>query len=140
MVIEKQIPFSERRILPRCAIDTEVKIQIESGGATGEYTARSINISLRAFELSCDDALIQAILGQNAYPHTCHISFAIAEVSRPFKLKTQVLTHRRLSRDRYQLVLRFIDLEADVQERLLNQLASLRVIDNKAQQKIFLAH
>ncbi len=138
MVPEKQIPFSERRILPRCAIDTEVKIQIESGGETEEYSARSINISLRSFELSCDDALIQAILAQNAYPHTCETSFAIAEVSRSFRLKTQVLTHRRLSRDSYQLVLRFIDLETDIQERLLNQLASLRVMDNKAQ-KVSLA-
>lgn len=131
MVVEKKIPLSERRIVPRCDIDTEVKILINSRNRDQEFTGRSINISLQALALSCDDALIQAILAQNTYPHECEVEFCLAGETKPFRIKTQVVTHRRLSQLQYQLILRFGSLNKSVQEKLLDELASLRVVASK---------
>ncbi len=132
MVVEKKIPFSERRILPRCDIDTEVQVLIHSQNRDQVFSGRSINISMQALALSCDDALIQAILAQNTYPHECEVVFCLAGESEPFRIKTQVVTHRRLSQVQYQLVLRFGSLNKSVQEKLLDELASLRVVASKS--------
>lgn len=131
MMAEKKNPFSERRIVPRCEINTEVKVLINSQNRDQEFSARSLNISLQALAVSCHDALIHAILAQNIYPHECEVELCLPGESSPFRLQTQVVTHRRLSQLRYQLVLRFGTMNESMQEKLLNKLASLRVVASK---------
>ena len=47
---------------------------------------------------------------------------------KDFEIQTQVVTHRRLSQHNYQLVFLFTSLNKSVQEKLLNELASFRVM------------
>lgn len=118
----------ERRVLPRCPLSTNVDVEINSRGENLHFTTASINISLRGIELACDDNLIQAILAQDIYPHACKIKFRIPGHDKDFEIKTQVVTHRRLSQHNYQLVLVFNSISKSVHEKLLNELASFRLV------------
>lgn len=128
MAKQSKTQHVERRVLPRCPIDTDVEVAINSQGADMQFQTSSTNISLRGIELSCDDALIQAILAQKIYPHVCYIRFKLPGCVKDFEIQTQVVTHRRLSQHNYQLVLLFTSLNKSVQEKLLNELASFRVM------------
>lgn len=136
---QSKAPGVERRALPRCPIDTEVDVSINSQGAEMKFLTHSINISLRGIELSCDDELIQAILAQKTYPHICKISFKLPGYVKAFDVKTQVVTHRRLSQHNYQLVLLFTSLSKRAHEKLLNELASFRVMTIHNEQRTALA-
>tara|TARA_R110000824_G_scaffold7892_4_gene35875 strand:+ start:107941 stop:108375 length:435 start_codon:yes stop_codon:yes gene_type:complete len=118
----------ERRVLPRCPLATTVELEINSQGENRLFKTESINISLRGIELACDDALIQAILAQNVYPHACKIKFNMPGHSKMFELKTQVVTHRRLSQHNYQLILVFNDISKRTHEKLLDELATFRIV------------
>ncbi len=125
----------ERRIYPRCDLDTDVLVEINSRDENLQFSVKSINISLRGIELSCDDSLIQAILAQNTYPHVCQINFRIPGHANAFDFKSQVITHRRLSQNHYQLVFLFVDLSKELQECLINELASFRVVEINGMQR-----
>lgn len=118
----------ERRVLPRCPLTTTVEVEINSQGENRLFKTESLNISLRGIELACDDALIEAILAQNVYPHACKITFKMPGQSKAFELKTQVVTHRRLSQHNYQLVLVFNEISKRVHEKLLDELATFRIV------------
>ncbi len=139
MAKQSKVPGIERRVLPRCPIDTEVNVTINSQGAEMQFLTKSANISLRGIELSCDDGLIQAILAQKTYPHICNISFKLPGYVKAFEVKTQVVTHRRLSQQHYQLILLFVNLSKRAQEKLLNELASFRVMTIYKEERIALA-
>ena len=139
MVKQAKTPSTERRVLPRCPIDTEVNVSINSQGAEMQFLTNSANISLRGIELSCDDGLIQAILAQKTYPHICKISFTLPGYVKAFEVQTQVVTHRRLSQHNYQLVLLFTSLSKRAQEKLLNELASFRVMTIHSEERAALA-
>ncbi|MAM71050.1 MAG: hypothetical protein CMP91_07920 [Gammaproteobacteria bacterium] len=126
-IIQSNLRRLERRILPRCELDTQVEVSLESRGEIREYSVKSINISMRAIELSCGDALIQAILAQSTYPHECEVSFSIPGQSKEYNFTTHVVTHRRLSQNEYQLVLRFCEMKKSVQEKLLDGLTTIQV-------------
>ncbi|PCJ40923.1 MAG: hypothetical protein COA71_10000 [SAR86 cluster bacterium] len=125
---QSKVQGIERRVLPRCPLDTEVEVLINSQNADMLFHTKSLNISLRGIELSCDDSLIQAILAQKAYPHICKISFKLPGLTKAFDIKTHVVIHRRLSQHNYQLVLLFNNMSKRVHEKLLNELASFRVL------------
>lgn len=130
----------ERRVLPRCPLDSEVDVLINSQGDELLFKTKSINVSLRGIELACDDSLIQAILAQKTYPHLCKISFKLPGLSRAFEIKTQVATHRRLSQHNYQLILLFNNMSKRMHEKLLNELASFRVMEMHSNEITALAH
>jgi hypothetical protein len=122
----------ERRVLPRCPLDTDVEVQIYSQSEKKFFQTQSINISMRGIELACDDDLIQAILAQNTYPHECKIKFKVPGQKKQFALSTQVVTHRRLSQHNYQLVLLFTNINEELHEKLLDVLAGFRVVTMNA--------
>lgn len=138
MAARERIPLHERRALPRCPLDTEVEISIQSQGNERSFQTRSINLSLRVLELSCGDELIQAILAQDMYPHECEIRLTLPDQDKAIKMKTQVVTHRRLSQREYQLVLRFVNPSKTIQEKLVTQLASLGLISGSSD-KLYMA-
>lgn len=139
MAKQLKVQSVERRVLPRCPIDTGVDVAINSQGAEMQFLTNSTNISLRGIELSCDDALIQAILAQKTYPHVCKISFKLPGYAKDFEIQTQVVTHRRLSQHNYQLILLFTSLSKALEEKLLNELASFRVMTIHREERTALA-
>ncbi len=84
MAKQTRIKPVERRVLPRCPLDTDVEVLVNSQDADLRFQAQSVNISMRGIELACDDQLIQAILAQKAYPHICKISFKLPGLSKAF--------------------------------------------------------
>ena len=50
-------------------------------------------------------------------------------LTKAFEIKTQVVTHRRLSQHNYQLILLFNNMSKRMHEKLLNELASFRVME-----------
>jgi c-di-GMP-binding flagellar brake protein YcgR len=139
MVKQSKAPAIERRVLPRCSIDTSVDLLINSQGTEMQFQTKSSNISLRGIELACNDELIQAILAQKTYPHLCKISFKLPGYEKAFEIHTQVVTHRRLSQHNYQLVLLFINMSKAVEGKLLNELASFRVMTTHNETRTALA-
>lgn len=129
MTKQSKVEGIERRVLPRCPLDTDVEVLIDSKGAEMLFNTKSINISLRGIELACDDGLIQAILAQKMYPHICKLSFKLPALTKAFEIKTQVVTHRRLSQHNYQLILLFNNMSKRMHEKLHNELASFRVME-----------
>ncbi len=95
-------------------MDPEVEVFINSQDTDKQFKTKSINIFLRGIELACGDGLIQAILAQKAYPHICKISFKLPGNTKYFEVKTQVVTHRRLSQQNYQLILLFTKISKSV--------------------------
>ena len=138
--VQNQVQGIERRVLPRCPLDSEVDVFITSQNNDLQFQVKSINISLRGIELACDDSLIQAILAQKSYPHLCKINFKLPGLSKAFEIKTQVVTHRRLSQHNYQLILLFNNMSKRMHEKLLNELASFRMMDMYNTQIAAVAH
>ncbi|MDG2091445.1 MAG: hypothetical protein P8J61_10200 [Gammaproteobacteria bacterium] len=125
--------------MPRCSLVTDVEVLINSKDTELVFHTNSLNVSLRGIELSCDDGLIQAILAQKAYPHVCKIIFKLSGYSKALEIKTQVVTHRRLSQHNYQLILLFNNMSKRLHEKLLNELASFRVTEMNAEQRSAIA-
>jgi len=129
----------ERRVLPRCPLDTDVEVKIYSQSEEKHFETQSINISLRGIELACNDDLIQAILAQNTYPHECNIKFKIPGHPKLFEVSSQVVTHRLLSQQNYQLVLLFTNMSKTTHEKLLNELAAFQVMVLNNNQQVAVA-
>lgn len=94
---------------------------------------------MRGIELACNDDLIQAILAQNTYPHECKIKFKIPGHPKLFEVSSQVVTHRRLSQQNYQLVLLFTNMSKTTHEKLLNELAAFQVMVLNNNQRVAVA-
>ena len=94
---------------------------------------------MRGVELACNDDLIQAILAKNTYPHECKIKFKIPGHPKLFEVSSQVVTHRRLSQQNYQLVLLFTNMSKTTHEKLLNELAAFQVMVLNNNQRVAVA-
>lgn len=126
--------------MPRCPLQTDVEVLIDSQDKELLFQTKSINLSLRGIELACDDGLIQAILAQKTYPHMCKISFNLPGYNKALEIKSQVVTHRRLSQHNYQLILLFNKMSKRLQEKLLNELASFRISEMNNEQRTAVTH
>lgn len=119
----------ERRLFPRYPLVFPVAIRIDSHNEPLEYNADSVNISRSSIQISCENGLIDHLLAQDKYPHTCHLSFNIPDQDHFFELEAQVVSHRRLSQSRYYLVLIFPDMPGNDSELLKEYLGLLEAGD-----------
>ena len=113
----------ERRSSPRHPLKFTVKVQLNALEQPLEFEAESLNISSSNIEISCNNLLIDALLAQESYPHTCELSFKLPDNSHEFTITAQVLTHRRLSQKQFYLVLN-LDNEAKESIELLTEYLS----------------
>lgn len=85
------------------------------------HAASASNLSRTSMQINCQAELVDALLRQQSPPCTCSLRFRLPRHAPEFHMKAQVVSHRRLSRQQYVLVLLFRH-EDEVQELLLDQL------------------
>lgn len=120
---------AERRLSPRYPLIFPVEVHIDSQNQPLDFKTSSVNLSISSIEICCDNALIDHLLAQDKYPHTCQLSFKIPDQDNLFKLESQVVSHRRLSQNSYYLVLIFPDLSVEESGLLLEYLSLLQAGD-----------
>jgi hypothetical protein len=110
----------ERRSYPRYPVELSVLVEVPSERCTFRDATAS-NLSRTSIQFSCHADLVAALLQQQVLPYTCELRFRLPWHKHEFKLKAQVVTHRRLSQQEYVLVLLFRH-EDENQELLLDRL------------------
>ena len=85
------------------------------------HAASASNLSRTSMQINCQAEPVDALLRQQSPPCTCSLRFRLPRHAPEFHMKAQVVSHRRLSRQQYVLVLLFRH-EDEVQELLLDQL------------------
>jgi hypothetical protein len=96
----------ERRSWPRYPVEFPVQVWVPAHTRNAEaHVGTASNISRNSIQFSCDAELVTALLQQRTLPYTCELAFTLPKQQREFKLVAQVVTHRRVSRHLYVLVL-----------------------------------
>lgn len=111
----------ERRSYPRYPLEFAVSVVNPADSAAVVHAAEASNLSRTSIQFSCQAELVAALLQQQTLPYTCELRFRLPWHKHEFKLKAQVVTHRRLSQQQYVLVLLFRH-EDENQELLLDRL------------------
>jgi hypothetical protein len=119
----------DRRSFPRYPMVFPVMAQLEAHLELREFKAESVNLSRSSIEISCDNTLIDELLDQEAYPHTCKLFFQLPGQNYVFEIDSQVVTHRRLSQVAYHLVLIFPEFIKEKGDLLGEFLKEFQTVD-----------
>jgi len=82
------------------------------------HEGNASNISRSSIQFSCHAELVAAMLRQRTLPYTCKLAFTLPLQQREFRLAASLVTHRRVSRYRYELALMLLH-EDKLQEQEL---------------------
>ncbi|MEY4640137.1 MAG: hypothetical protein RLZZ227_131 [Pseudomonadota bacterium] len=113
---------AERRSFPRYPVKSPVLVTLPDAATGTVYHCECNTLSRTSIQIECSAELIAALLRQTKLPYYCSLQFTLPWYKHIFRVDASVVTHRRLSRQQYVLVLllRHADLQ---QETLLdNQL------------------
>ena len=113
--------MKERRAFPRYPITFPVKVGIDGTQRKHQFDSECVDISRSSVQISCDSTMIEALLAQENYPHMVNLDFSIPGGS-VFNIFSQVVTHRRLAKNHYYLVLVFNDFNEGSDEKLAEDL------------------
>jgi len=113
----------ERRASPRYRISCDVAVRLLESDEHAVHAATSTEISVAAIQLACAPPLIEALVGQAEFPHFCELKFILPGHAHEFIITGRVQTHRRVSHDRYLLVLLFIQMSQGEHELLVSALS-----------------
>jgi hypothetical protein len=108
---------SERRAYPRYPVQSPVTVTLPDD-ASAAYLVQSNSLSRTSIQIECQQDLISALLRQQGLPYLCHLQFTLPGHKHTFSVDASVVTHRRLSRQDYVLVL-LLRHEDEAQEELL---------------------
>jgi hypothetical protein len=113
--------MKERRAFPRYPITFPVKVGIDGPEKKHTFNAQCVEISRSSIQISCDSAMVEALLAQDNYPHMADLDFSIPNGSI-FSVFSQVVTHRRLAQNQYYLVMVFNEFHKGSDEQLAEYL------------------
>ena len=115
---------AERRSCPRHPVDFQLGVTVcntANGEQEQSFRAHALNLSRNSIEFRCGDGLVSALLRQRELPYTCGLEFSLPWDEHVFMLDGQLVTHRRLSQFRYEVVL-MLKHQDEQQENLLDTL------------------
>lgn len=114
--------IKERRAFPRYPITFPVTLSLESAEGNQQFSTECVDISRSSIQISCESQLIEVLLAQDEYPHTARLNFRMPGDKSHFSIHTQVVTHRRLAKNHYYLVLVFNEFHEGSDEQLVEDL------------------
>lgn len=97
----------EKRLYRRYPLAFPVSVQIPLGGRDSVAETECVEVSRSGLTLSCDAALIEALLEQAQYPPTFTLGFTLTGCPSYFEIDCHLVRHRRLSRQQFHLVALF---------------------------------
>ena len=116
--------MTDKRAQRRYSLVFPVRVGITVDGCDALIETECVELSASGLTLSCDEALIGALLAQARFPRTCALAFAPPESSLHFAIDCHVVRHRRLSRQHFHLVALFRHFREGSTELLTDYLAS----------------
>ena len=118
--------MKEKRTFPRYPITFPVKVGIDGPEKKHKFNTQCVDISRSSVQISCDSAMVEALLAQENYPHMVDLDFSIPDGS-VFSIFSQVVTHRRLAQNQYYLVLVFNEFHKGADEQLAEYLKDFKL-------------
>jgi hypothetical protein len=113
---------TERRSFPRYPLSCPVLVVLPDEEPGSVYDARIDNLSRTSIQIEGSAELVVAMLRQSIQPFHCSLQFTLPWYEHTFRIEASVLTHRRLSAQRFALVLLLRHGDPQQESLLENQL------------------
>jgi hypothetical protein len=95
----------ERRAFPRYELTCPVLVSLPNEAPGSVYDARINNMSRTSMQIEGSAELVVALLAQVIFPSCCSLQFTLPRYTHTFRIDASVLTYRRLSEERFVVVL-----------------------------------
>lgn len=118
--------LAERRLHSRYPMTFPLRVGVEGEAGVEVFECEAVNLSRSTIEIQGDGNIVAAFIAQPDYPHFGELRFTLPGAREELVVSSQLLTHRRLSQHRYQLVFLFGDFLSGSAEALAQYLESPR--------------
>ena len=118
----------ERRSFPRFQADFSLSVSLPDDADARVYSAQARTLSRTSLDFFCHADLVTSLLKQDKLPLSCSLMFKLPHHEHVFRLKAEVLTHRRLSQYQYVLVVLFRHDDPQQEELLAEEAARVRPV------------
>ena len=113
---------TERRSSPRLFLNSSLRLNMTCSGGKRAFAAENVNLSQGGIDLNCDSEVFTILQEQPQFPYTCQLSFIMPDSQCFFTSRCRLLSHRRLSQNKYRLGFRFIAFSEQNEQKLIDYL------------------